>query len=405
MFNDAKLNQLVTRGLRQNLDIQTSLERIRQAEIALANTGVDSQLSGNVNAAGTLSGADGIRRDASTSVTAGASYVFDLFGGNLRSRQQAEANLEAAAFDLGTVRLAYLSGIVGNYIDARYFQETLALTRQTIRSTERTVNLVRQQRDLGAATDLAVAQAEAELATARSALPSLEAGFTAAVIRISTLLGEPAAPLIADLQRGAAQPSPSRDVGIGIPANLLRSRPDVAAAERRYAAAVFGVGVAEAGLYPSVSLSGNVTASDPQNWSFGPTVSLPVLGRGLLYNQRLAAQSRAQQAELDWRSAVLAGVEDVQIAQATYLRKNREVAALRRAVSSNERALRLSRIAFEGGGSSVLDLLDAERNTARTRISLATAVRERTASWVNLQIATGSGWAAGPVIVAPASDL
>lgn len=396
-INDEALNSLVVRGLGQNLTIQTSLERIRQAELQLETTGLPSQLSGAVSAQVLANGGEGVSSGTDGEGVVSAGYIIDLFGGNLRTQQEAAANLQAARFDLGTARLAYLASIIGNYVDARYFQETLALTRQTIASAQRTVDLVRRQRDLGEATDLAVAQAEAELSTARSALPSLEAGFYAANYRIATLLAEPAAPLLAQMQHGAPQPVPSRDVGIGIPANLLRNRPDVAAAERRYAAAIAGVGIAQANLYPSVTLNGNVAVGSPDSWSFGPSVSLPILGRGILHSRRGAAASRAAQAELDWRSSVLIAVEDVQIAQATYLRSCREVDALRRAVASNNRALNLSRAAFEGGGTSVLDLLDAERSTSRARISLATAARERMAAWVTLQIATGSGWAAGPV--------
>lgn len=394
-LNDSKLNALVQRGMTQNLDVQTALERVRTAEAQLAGTGGATQLTGDASLQTQRSGGDTSPSTTTSSGSANAAYVFDLFGGIRHGQEQAAANLQAAQFDAGTVRLAYLSSIVGNYVDARFFQESLELTRQTIASRTQTLNLVRTQRDLGAGTDLAVAQAQAQLDTARASLPGLEIGFHSAVYRIATLLAEPAAPLIADLQRGAAQPQPSGSTNAGIPANLLRNRPDILAAERRYAAAVAGVGVAEADLYPALRLSGTVTVAFADSWSFGPRLSLPILGREVLNARRETAISQASQAELNWQSAILGAVEEVQIAQSTLSRKRREVAGLRDAVASNQRVLALSRAAFEQGETSVLDLLDAERTTARARLSLAAAVREASAAWVTLQIATGSGWATG----------
>lgn len=393
-LNNAKLNELVERGMGQNLDIKTAFERIRVAEAQLESTGFPSQLSGSASAQTQRSGGSLVPKSTTSAGTINAALVLDLFGGVRRGQQEATANLEATQFDLGTIRLAYLSGIIGNYIDARYFQESLELTRQNIASTQRTFALVRSQRELGAGTDLAVAQAQAELDTARASLPSLESGFYSAVYRIATLLAESASPLLVDLRRGAAQPYPHKSGRVGIPANLLRNRPDVLASERRYAASVAAIGVAEADLYPSVSLSGTVTFATANSWSFGPSLSLPILGREALYARRKAAVSQAKLAELDWRASVLSAVEDVQIAQTTFIRRRREVTALRSAVASNNRALELSRSAFEVDGISVLDLIDAERGTSRTRISLATAVRDATAAWVTLQLATGSGWAA-----------
>lgn len=391
-LGDAKLNALIARGLTQNIDIQTAFERINAAQAGLGATGLDSQFSGSLSAQMLRSGRGGAGADTTSSGTANATFVFDLFGKTRRSQEQAQSNLDAAAYDAGTVQLAFLSSIVGNYIDARYYQEALAISRQTIESRTKTVALVQSQRDLGAGTDLSVAQAQAQLDTARAQLPSLEIGFQSSAFRIATLLAEPAGPLVADLQRGAPQPHARGSASVGIPANLLRNRPDILAAERRFAAAVAGAGVAEANLYPSVSLTGTVTVAATESWSFGPLISLPILGREALFARKEAAISEARQSELDWRKSVLSAIEEVQIAQSTVIRKQREVARLRDAATSNQRVLDLSRSAFQAGETSVLDLLDAERSAASARLSLAGTLREASAAWVNLQIAAGRGW-------------
>jgi multidrug efflux system outer membrane protein len=164
------------------------------------------------------------------------------------------------------------------------------------------------------------------------------------------------------------------------------------AAERRLAAAVAGVGVAEAKLYPSVTLSGSVTAANPSEWSFGPALSLPILNQGPLRARRDAAIISATTAELEWRAQVLAAVEDVQKTQSEFTRKQREVAALRAAQRSRDRTLQLSRKVFELGELNLPDLLDAERFANAARISLAAAVRDLAQSWSALMVATGRGW-------------
>jgi multidrug efflux system outer membrane protein len=376
-FKDKRLNTLVERGLAANLDIQTAFERIRTAEAQLGTTGINAQLQGGASAAAQRAGGSDIPTRNTERGTLTGTFVLDLFGGVRRGQEQATANLEAAEFGAGTVRLAYLSAVIGAYGDARYFQAALAITRENIASRRKTLDLVQQQRSLGSAADLEVAQAQAQLDSAIALLPPFENGFNLAVFRIGTLLAKPAAPLMADLQRGAPQLFAPDAGRIGVPANLLRNRPDVRAAEAQ--------------LYPSLDLSGTVTAQTSSTWGFGPTIALPVFNQGLLQARRQAAASTARQAELAWRAAVLAAVEEVQAAASTYSRKSREVAALRKVLASNETLLDMTRAAYEGGSSSLLDLLDVERTTSNARLSLASVVRDASTAWMRLQIATGQG--------------
>ena len=304
-----KLNELVDRGLAQNLSIQTAMERVAETQAALRSAGPASLISGNLTASSRQSGASGAPTTENTSAVFNGSLVLDLFGGQRRSYEQAQAQAESAGYDIGTARLAFLASLTGAYVDARYFQEALELTRQTIATRERTFNLVKAQEDAGAATELDRVQAQALLEEARSQLPTLESGFNSAVYAIATLLAEPAGPLRASLQKGAAQPRPKYRTATGVPADLLRNRPDVQSAERVFAASVAAIGVAEAQLYPSITLSGEITASSANSWSFGPTLVLPVLNQPKLRADRDQAVSRARQAELTWRAQILSAVE------------------------------------------------------------------------------------------------
>ncbi|RWR09045.1 efflux transporter outer membrane subunit [Paenirhodobacter populi] len=390
-FNDPLLNTLVDRGLKQNLGIAGSLERIRAAEASLRATGVPSAVSGSLSGAATRSGSDTAATGTANTGSLSAGLVLDLFGGIRREREGAAADLAAAHADEGTARLAYLSSIVGAYIDARYYQTAMALTRQTIQTREETLTVTQQKYDAGSATQLDVAQVSALLDSARADLPGLEAEFLAQVYSIATLLGEPAAPLVTQMQRGAAQPRSRGGEATGIPADLLRNRPDVRSAEMALASATAAVGVATADLLPSLTLSGSVTRGGNNAWSFGPTVSLPLLSQPSLRASRDRAISEARQAEITWRNTVLGAVEDVQAAYSRSVRDRRTVDLLGNSVNSYARALQLSRDSYEQGALSLLDLLDTDRSLASARLSQASAVQSMAVDWATLQVALGAG--------------
>lgn len=391
-LNDPVLSALVERGLAQNLDIKTAWARIGQAEAALLRTGVASQIEGN------LSADVGRERDSAgeiediNSVSANAAFVIDLFGGVRRGAEAARANLQAAHYDRGTVRLAYLADIADAYVNARYFQNVAWMTRQAITSRRETLALVTQQVASGEATALDEAQARALLRSAEAALPTLQASFEANVFRIATLLAEPAGPILDQMTSGAKQPVPGGASKSGTPADLLRNRPDIRAAERDLAAATAAIGIAEAELYPSVTLSGTVSSGDDDTWSFGPFLRLPVLQRGVLRARREEAHARAVEAELFWRATVLRAVEEVQEADSASRYWHRQVAAQRAAAAANIEVRDLARRSHEVGNIILTDVLDAERRTLDNRIALAGGVRDLATSWIRLQVATGRGW-------------
>ncbi len=395
-YKDPTLNQLVTRGLAQNLDVMAATEAIRQAQAELRKTGVNSAVDGALSGSRTTSGGDAVNGTATTESGAlGASLVLDLFGGLRREREAASASLTAARADAETVRLAWLAELLSAYSDARYYQEVMALTRTTIDARKETVDITRSQFDAGAATEYELAEVQALLSTARASLPQYAALFDANVYAIATLLNEPAGPIMAQLQKGSPQLSTPGDVRTGVPADLLRNRPDVRSAEADLAAAVATVGVAEAALYPSLTLTGTVARTEGvDSWSFGPQLSLPVFNQGQLRASRDAQVSAAKQAEIAWRGAVASAVEDVQVAQSNLSRYRQRAALLRTAAAEYDRALALAQENYRSGAITLLDLLETDRNTASAKISAASAVNDAAKGWATLKIATGAGAAA-----------
>ncbi|MEP2683555.1 MAG: efflux transporter outer membrane subunit [Sulfitobacter sp.] len=392
-YKDSNLTSLVTRGLAQNLDVIAAGERIRQAQAELRTTGVNAAADGSLTGSVTTSGGDGTNGTSTVeSGSLGASLVIDLFGGIRRERDAAVASLTAARAEEETVRLAWLAELIAAYSDARYYQEAMALTRTAIATREETVSITQSQFNAGAATEYEVAEARALLSTARADLPQFAALFDANVYAIATLLNEPAGPIKAQMQKGAPQLSSPGGARTGVPADLLRNRPDVRSAEADLAAAVANVGVAEAALYPALSLSGTVGRTDATDaWSFGPQLSLPVFNQGLLKASRDAQLSVARQAEIAWRASIKEAVEDVQVAQSNLTRARQRAQLLRTAASDYSRALSLAQENYRNGAITLLNLLETDRNTNAARISAASATNEAAQAWATLKIATGAG--------------
>lgn len=393
-YQDRTLSRLIAEGLDNSLDIITANERIRAAGADLRATApLAAQISGEpASASRVRSGADNQPTGYASTATLSAGFVFDLFGGATRARQGAAAAYASAEAQAQVTRLAWLADVIGAYSDARFFQQALALTRDTIRAREGTLGVTRNMQSLGLATDYDIAQTEALLQTARADLPNYEAQFNAQVYRLSTLLNQQAAPLMNRMQGGSAALRIPPGPGAGVPADLLRNRPDVRATQADLSRALAAVGVATADMLPSLSLTGTVSDTGGANsWGFGPRLSLPVANQGLLQATRARRISEARQADLAWRSQIAAAVEDVQRSQSNLRRYRQRVEALDQAAVAFDRAYDLARANFEAGALPLVDLLDADRQRAAARLQAASARNDAAKEWAALQIATGAG--------------
>lgn len=208
-----------------------------------------------------------------------------------------------------------------------------------------------------------------------------------------------------ELQRGARQPVARTIPRTGVPADLIRNRPDIRVAERQLAAAVADIGVAEAQLYPSITLSGSITPSfskisngasgTANGWGFGPSITLPILDGGRLRAGVDIQKSVAREQYLAWKATVLNAVEEVENALTALNRDQQTVSAYRRTVSSYQEALSLATASYRDGASSLLDVLDAQRNVSDAQSQLATAIQQAAQDYVALSVALGGGYAVG----------
>lgn len=404
-FNDTKLNSLVERGISQNLDVLQALELINAAQANVIVSAAGALPAVDLGASGTVSGSNGSFSSSPTRSVAGAdlgiSWLLDLFGEYRRAKESAVASLDSAYAGADVAKLAFLSSVTSSYIDARFFQQRLAIAHQNLNSRRETLGLTRDQLAAGAASRLDVVQAEGLVNSTLAEIPGLETSYRRSVNRIATLLGTPAASLTAELQKGSRQPVARRRMQVGIPADLIRNRPDIRRAERELAAAVADIGVAEAQLYPSISLGGSISPSlisskgargSLTSWSFGPSLTLPIFDGGRLKANVDIAKSTASVQYLAWKAAVLNAVEEVENALVALNRDSRTVAALRQTVKSYQEALTLATASYRDGASSLLDVLDAQRSVSTAQANLAAAVQQMAQDYVALNVAVGGGY-------------
>ncbi|MGG7519722.1 efflux transporter outer membrane subunit [Allorhizobium undicola] len=405
-FNDPKLDKLVDRGIEQNLSVLQALEAIEQSRAAVVSAGAGGLPSLSLSADHTQSQTNGgfssTPRTASTSGTVTASWLLDLWGEYRRSKQAAKAELDGAYDSVDTARLTLLSDLVTNYINMRYYQALISISNDAVKSRRETLSLTKLQLDAGAASRLDVVQAEGLVNSTLANLPGYEANAYNNAYKISLLLGLPASALLDDLKKPGGQPMARSKPITGIPADLIRNRPDVRKAERTLAAAVYDIGVAKAKLLPSLTLSGAISpsylhrsnlAGTSNSWSFGPSINLPIFDGGALRANVKSAESVARQSYLAWKQTVLTAVQEVESALAAYNRDARAVAASRKYVKSYQEALSLSTASYKDGASSLLDVLDAQRSLITAQESLASAIQQMAADFVSLNVAIGGGYA------------
>ena len=327
------LNSLVERAVRSNLDLRLAEARIREARASRVVTASGAWPTLNVSGSYTRNRASengvAVPGEGTVIVPSGganldqnfyqsgfdANWEIDVFGGVRRSVEAADATVEATVEDRRDVLVTLLGEVARNYIDLRGFQRQLAVARANLKTQQDTLELTQVRFQAGLASDLDVAQQEAQVNTTASQIPTLESGLKQAAYALDVLLGSQPGALWGELAKEAEIPSLPPEVLVGLPSDLLRRRPDVRRAERQLAAATAQVGAATADLFPKFSLTGiaglqSVSASDwltrgSRFWSIGPTISWPVFDAGRIRANIEIRNAQQEQALTQYEKSIL----------------------------------------------------------------------------------------------------
>lgn len=416
-FGDPQLTRFVALALEQNLDLAQATARVAQARAGLGAATAALLPSGQVSASAArayqsvetplgqvLSASPGFDRYGNAyDANLGASWEMDVFGGLRRGRQAARADYQASAAGAVATRLAVAAQTADVYIGIRGLQARLDIAQRQARTQQELLAMVRLLYGKGLAAELQVLQAEGALAQAQASLPALEAALDAAMNALDVMLGAPPGTYRAELADAGAIPVAPTIAATRSPAELLRRRPDLIAAERRLAASNARIGVAMAEYYPKLSLSGLIgsatSVSGGSLFSSGASQAAGVLGlRWRLFDfGRIDAQinqAKGQEAEMlaAYRLAVLRATEDVENAFSALVKREEQAAVLSRGVDALGRARGAALAGYQKGVLSLIEVLQADESLLRASDARAQAQTESARAAVAAFRALGGGW-------------
>lgn len=405
-LHDPVLDGLIGDALAASPDLASARAKLREARARrdLAGAQRFPTLSANASGSRSTSSRDsgsGTTRDL---YTAGfdAAWEPDVFGGQARSLEAAAADLQASAASLANTQVSVAAEVALNYVELRSAQARLAIARANLASQSETLQLTQWRAQAGLVGSLDVDQARSNREQTRAAIPNLETSEAEARHRLAILLGQPPGALAQRLAAAAPIPRVPERVAVGIPAQTLAQRPDVAAAERNLAAATARVGVAEAARYPSFQLTGSIGSEALSLGALGGGASLarsllasltaPLFDAGRLRQQVEIQDALREQALASYQQAVLTALEDVENALVALDNTRRREEALASAEAAARSAADLASQRYASGLVDFQTVLDTERSLLTVQDSLASATAGRATALVQLYKALGGGW-------------
>lgn len=411
VFGDAELNHLETSATTNNQQLAAALANFDQARALarVARADLFPQVSGaasatrqrtSASASPTTAAAGRSATFDSFNVAGDASWELDLWGRIRRNVEAANASLVASADDLESVKLSLQAELASDYFALQTLGEQAKLLQRTAAAYAQALELTRHRHQSGVASELDVAQAETQLRSARAQIPAVELQQAQLRHALAVLCGQPATAFTLAPTRVAVTNPPA--IPVAVPSEWLESRPDIAAAERRMAAANAAIGVATAAFYPRVLLSGSggfesVSTSTlftwPAHlWAIGPSLQLPLFTGGRNRAQLAAARAAYDGTLATYRQTVLTAFQDVEDQLATRTLLARELDEERGALAAANRALNISSYRYKSGVEVYLDVITAQTAALAHEQTVIQLNGQRLENSVALIKAMGGGW-------------
>ena len=410
-FNDPLLTRLVEETLTANHDLRIALANYDRANALLRGAKFDyfptitasAEASDGRASADQAPGVSRADRDAeSYSAQAQVSWELDLWGRVRRGVEAQRAGAQASAADLQATQVAIVGELVRSYVDLRGLQERLRVARENADNQAETLKLVEARFNAGRGTEFDTSRASAQLEATRARVPALEAQVAVTMHRIAVLTGRTPDALIAELTPQQALPALPARIDPATPGDLLRNRPDVAAAEQRLHSSAARIGVATADLFPRFTLGGLIGSQavdssalferDSETRLVALGIDWSFLDIGRVRARIKAADADAEGELAQYEKTVLTALEDTENALVRHARARVEDQHLEQAALDSAKAAQLARIRYEAGAVDLFEVLDAERTQLQAQDAFADGRTRSVNSAVALYKALAGGW-------------
>lgn len=416
-FHDPLLSSLIEEAACQNLTLREAGQRVLEArarrDVAIGNRYPQLQTATGSYSKGRLSentanffSASGVFIPDLTpenwSLGAQLAWELDFWGRYRRAIEAADARLEATIAAHDEARVLLLAEVARTYVEMRTLEHRIELAKKNMQVQLKTLNLAKKKEEAGIGTVIDTSQAEVNLRRTEATLPSLEILRRQASHRLAVLLGAQPVEVEQAIRWTGHIPRPPEQLAFGIPADLLRRRPDIRRVERELAAQSAKIGIAESELYPHISLNGNigVSAEDMGNlFNSGSQVGLisPQFTWNLLNYGRIKSNVRAEQAAFgaicnQYRQTVLDAAREAEDAQVAYVYGFDRVASLQASVAAAEVAVEKSDALYKSGAVDYNRVYIVQSDLLRQQDELAVAESDISLSLIALFKALGGGW-------------
>jgi multidrug efflux system outer membrane protein len=407
-FQDPALNQLIATALADSKDVKIAAARVEQFLGQFVTT--RSQLFPQVG-----SGFQGQRERVPLGttqlpagvgpvfnqfqVTLSASWEIDFFGKLRRETEAARANLLASEEGRRATILTLVASVATTYVNLLSLDRQLQIAKSTTESRAESVHVFELRFAGGQVAQMQLAQSQSEYEASLAAIPQIELQIAQQEDALSILLGHNPGPIVRDRELDdLALPA----VPAGLPSDLLERRPDLRQAEQNLIAANAQIGAARALYFPSISLTGLLGTASPQFsslftgparvWSYAGAVSLPIFTAGSISGQVKQAEAQQQQALFEYQKAIQVSFQEVADALVSLQKTRDQLVVQGREVDALRTYSHLARLRYEGGYTSYIEVLDAERSLFNAQLTYAQTQGVVFTSTVSLYQAMGGGW-------------
>lgn len=401
-FQDSQLTSLVQQALEVNTSLKSAQAALRQAR-ALADVqqaGLGPAVGASASAQRSQSGGN----SASNLFKAGfdASWEPDIFGGNQAAARASEADAQASAATLASTQVSLAAEVASGYINLRGLQSRLAIAQANLATQSDTLQITQWRQQAGLASSLDVAQAVNTQEQTRAQIPALQTTVSQALNALAVLTAKAPGQLGAELAQASPVPPPPAGLAVAFPADVLRQRPDMRAAELRVQAAAARMAVADAARLPSFQLSGSLGLSAltlgslTQGASLVKSllagVSVPVFDGGAARAQVRAQQAALEQTLATYEGVALAALQEVEDALVAIEGDTQRLQRLQASADAAAQAELLARQRYASGLIDFQTVLTTQRSLLSTQDSVASAQASLSTSHVRLYKALGGGW-------------